>query len=180
MAVEQIINLKKERKIDTDSDKLPSVYSNEPLISWQARDHLSGERSYLWYITVIIIGLALMIWALWTFNFLFAFFVLIATVALIIASSRQPKIYNISIFPHGVEIEGLPPLYFSDIESFWIFPATNPPILSLRPRHHIQFPTYLLLENINPEKIHEVLLNYIPEQEEELPFVERLTQLIGL
>jgi hypothetical protein len=176
----RVINLKQRgAKQAVGRDEFPSAHADAPLISWQARDHVPQERSWFWYAGVVVIAAVLALWAIWTFNFLFAFFMLAAMVALLAASSRQASMYRIAVFPHGIEIEGLPTLAFTDVESFWMFPGTTPTILSLRPRHKIKFPTYLLLENVDAEKVREVLLNYIPEHEEELPFIERIHQLLG-
>lgn len=177
---DKVINLK-ERKRDTESAKesIPVISSDKPLIEWRARDHVPQERSFFWYAGIAIGSAILLGWALWSFNFLFAFFVLAAAVALFAASSRPAATYRIAVFPRGIEIEGLPMLVFADIESFWMFPDTMPIVLTLRPRHHIRFPTYLLLENVDAERVREVLLNYIPEREEEFPFTERISQWLG-
>lgn len=182
MSAERIINLKKAKPEQREAEtagELPAVQSDEPLISWKARDHVPQERSFGWYAGVVIVGAVLIAYALWTFNFLFAFFVLAAAVALIAAASRQASTYRIAVFPRGIEIEGLPTLAFADIESFWLFPDTAPTILTLRLRHRIRFPTYLLLENVDAERVRQVLLHYIPEREEELPFTERISQWLG-
>jgi hypothetical protein len=180
MAAERIVNLKKiERAKALHQEELPAIHSDEPLIAWSSRDHIPQEHGILWYAAILGLGALALFWALWTFNFIFALLVVAAVVGIFAASSRKPHVYNIKIFPAGIEIEGRPSLNFSEIESFWIFPATSPPLLFLRPRRHIKLPTYLLLENVDAEKVREVLLNYIPEREEEFPFSERISNWLG-
>jgi hypothetical protein len=181
VSAKKVVNLKikKAGESDARNSGFPAVYSDAPLISWQARDHIPRERTTLWYAAILGGGAVILFWALWTFNFLFAFFTVAAVVALFVVSSRNPQPHRIEIFPAGIEIEGLPRINFSELESFWIFPEVTPPLLFLRPRHRIKFPTYLLLENIDAEKVREILLNYIPEKEGELNFLERLSHRIG-
>ena len=192
MPAAKVVNLKKIKKeespddakiadtaISADKDKIPTISSDTPLIAWTSRDHVPPERTILWYAVILAAGAALLFWALWTFNFLFAFFIVAALIALFAVASQPPKHDRIEIFPTGIAIEGMPQIGFSEIESFWLFSEVNPPLLFLKPRRHIKFPTYLLLENVGPEEVREVLLNYIPEREEEFPFSERLSRWMG-
>jgi hypothetical protein len=178
MAAEKIVNLK-DKKSARQEEPFPAISTKEPIIAWNSRDHIPQEHSFLWYAGLTIIAILLIIWAIWTFNFLFAVFIFAATITLFAASVRPVATYQIKVFPQGIEIEGLPMLPFADIESFWIFPDTTPAMLMLRPRRHIKLPTYLLLENVDAEKVREVLLNYIPEREEEFPFSERISNWLG-
>lgn len=181
--IRRTVDLRKRAQDDasakTTAKPLPAIHSDKPLIEWSSRDHVPQKRSFIWHAGVVIVSAALIAYAILVFNFLFALFVLAASVALVVASSRPVDTHNIAIFPRGIEVEGLPSLMFADIESFWIFPDTAPAMLSLRPRHRIRFPTYLLLENVDSENVREVLLNYIPEREEEFPFMERVTRWLG-
>lgn len=157
----------------------PVVSSENPLVEWQARDHVPPERSFGWYTGIIIIAAAIIAYAVFTLNFLFAFFVVLAAAAVIAASRLKPPKYNITIFPDGVHIDSAATFTFSEIDSFWIFPGTTPPMLSLRPRKRIKMHAHILLENVDPEKVRAVLLNYLPEQEEEFPFAERISRWMG-
>lgn len=175
----KIINLQKGPEASTRAKELPSAHSETALISWSSRDHIPSDRTIWWYVFIIGGGALILFWSLWTLNFLFAFFTVLAIVALFIAAARQPHISLIEIFPAGIQVENLSLLNFSEVESFWIFPEAKPPLLYLKPRRHIKFPTYLLLENVDPEKVREILLHYIPERSEEFPFAEQVSRWFG-
>jgi hypothetical protein len=156
------------------------VSDDDVRVEWVARDRLPQEHSALWFLGLGGIAASLIAYAIWSLNFLFAAFVFLAAIALALAAARPPIHHTIRITDTGIEIEGLPRRPFTEIESFWIFRDTAPPILALKPRRKISMPTYLLLEHVDVEKVREVLLSHIPEEEEEFPFIERVSRWLGL
>lgn len=148
-------------------------------IAWTARDRVPQERSATWFLGMVGVAALLAAYAVWNLNFLFALFVILATIALILAASRPAVEHEIRITAGGIEIEGLPKRPFSEIESFWIFPDTEPPTLVLKPRRRIGMPTYLLLEHVDADKVRKALQDHIPEHEEEFPFIERIGRWLG-
>lgn len=168
---------------DTTTATTPAdttVHATQPLLTWESRDHIPQERNFWWHAIVLGAGLIIFLSAIWTLNFLLAFFAIAAIAALFASTSRKSILYRIKIFPSGIEVEKRAYLNFSEVASFWIFTEDNPPLLFLKPRRTMKFPTFLLLENINSEQVRELLLNYVPEREEEFPFYEQLMRWMKL
>jgi hypothetical protein len=184
-AMDKIVNLKRAPGSEEFSGDKMLEFSywfrsgGKPILVWESRDRLEKKFTSDWYIVLYLLFGILLIYALLTFNFMLAILSIVSAIALGVTVSQKPVKAHIGIFSDGVEIEGLDKIEFTEIESFWIFTGINPPMLVLRPRYWFRFPAYILLENIDPEKVREVLLNYLPEREEELPFVERISQLMG-
>jgi len=190
MSAEKIVDLRKTKKAGREKPEaetkpreereFPTILSEKPLISWTCRDHVPPQRSVIWFFCVGLIALALGTYAIWTQNFLFAAFIFIALFTIFFAGRREPKNFKIDIFPEGVKIDEKTLIPFTEVSSFWIFPGMQPPILNLKPKHRLKTNFHILLENIDPEDVRDVLLNYLPEKEEEYPFAERIAEMLGL
>jgi len=68
-----------------------------PEISWKAPDFEYQEKSGGWYFFSMIIALALIAFALWQNNFLFAIFVIVGELAVISLAARKPSGWKIEI-----------------------------------------------------------------------------------
>jgi len=121
------------------------------------------ERSLLWYVIAIIIGVALLIYSIITSNFLFAVILVLITVIIIIMSFNQPRMLKTVIDPTGIRIGGKKYEY-SKFKSFSVIyqpPEINTLYLEfnmpLRDRISIQ------LGDTDPNEVREYLLNYLEE-----------------
>jgi len=160
MAKSRILDLRKEPQADQ--------------ISWKSREFTgSGDESAAWFLGVLLIAAGLFIWAIWSLNFLFALFLFLATVSLIVWSRIPPKIYEFRVGQEGVWIgEKLWPM--DELESFWVFNFPDAKLLSLRPKKklssHIRMP---LTEDV-ADRVLVILRRHLSEQEENYSLIDLL------
>jgi len=148
-------------------------------ISWQAPEYEFREKTSDWFWAVIIIvasgGIASIIYK----NYLFAVFLILAAVLLLVYSIRKPEIVNFEISDNDLKIKDDVYLY-SDMVNFWI--DKN------HPRKRILINTNKLLtplidiplpDEINEEAIKNLLGEKIKEEEIKEPIFHKVMEYLG-
>lgn len=72
------------------------------VISWRAAEFKYFEKGILWYASVILAAVLLVIFALWQDNFFFAIFIVLASVVLIFLGRKRPKVVEFRITDNGI------------------------------------------------------------------------------
>ena len=73
-------------------------------IAWTAPEYDYEHREPAWYLVSILVAAVLLILALWQKNFLFAAFVLLAEMAIILGAKQLPPVWDFEISGGGVKI----------------------------------------------------------------------------
>lgn len=146
--------------------------SQDVLIQWQAKEFQQVSRPQQWYILFALIGVALVIYAFITANYLFALIVVVLAVVLNSFFHKKPKKLTVAITSEGVTVNNNFYPYGDDLASFWIL--YDPPhlkTLNFSRTSSVRSNLSLEIEDQNPMKIREILLNYLPEdiEQEEHP-----------
>ncbi len=150
----------------------------KPLISWNAPEHIHTEKNNDWYWAVGIITLTAAVLAIMLNNVVFGILIIISAFALVVHSSQKPRIFHYEINDRGIIVnESLYP--FLTLESFWIDAHQEKPKLLIK--SHKTFMPFLAIyiEEVDPEEIRDILLNYIAETEHQEPISQKLLELIG-
>ncbi len=150
----------------------------KPLISWNAPEHIHTEKNNDWYWAVGIINLTAAVLAIMLNNVVFGILIIISAFALVVHSSQKPRIFHYEINDRGIIVnESLYP--FLTLESFWIDAHQEKPKLLIK--SHKTFMPFLAIyiEEVDPEEIRDILLNYIAETEHQEPISQKLLELIG-
>jgi len=92
--------------------------SGQKEIIWRAAEYEYFQKDVLWYFVVTIIGLALIVLALWKNNFLFAIFIIISTVLFVTLGKKKPRVVEFKINDDGVGIGKSVFYKYENIESF--------------------------------------------------------------
>lgn len=174
------------------------------LASWKFSEFIKPERTKAWYFWALLIVGGLFIWAIITFNFLFALVILMIVFILLLHNKREPQELEFKITEDGLVIarslnrnEGrqsnpvvndkaiVSQRFYSykEIKSFYII--YEPPQVktlyfqlksSLRPRLSIP------LETQNPLKIRKILLKYLEEdlEKDTEPLSDQLARILKL
>ena len=71
------------------------------LIGWEVDEYRRHDRPFRWYITITVIGVALILYALLTANFLFAIIILLFGVISFLAGLREPERVDVHITNNG-------------------------------------------------------------------------------
>ena len=153
------------------------------IINWMVPEYEAYERSKSWYIAASIIAVIVLIYALWTANFLFVVIIVLAATVIILNDNGNPENVGFAIADEGLII-GQKFIDFDELKNFSIIykPRQNTKQIYfefhnvLRPRLSIQ------LNNMNPLKIRDILLNYLQEdlERENEPFSERIGKLFKI
>ena len=147
------------RKSKKDYKKGPfgNVY-----LEWNMAEFQKPKRTTSWYFVMIAIAGFLIIYSIFTANFLFALIVIIAVFILLLKIFEQPRKLKIQIADSGIII-GNQYIRYEQINSFWLI--YDPPIVkklffslkTLMPDISID------LDDVNPVAIRKRLLKYLDE-----------------
>ena len=92
--------------------------SRQPaIVEWQAPAFRYYLKDVSWYWLSFIIAILLTAFAVWQKNFLFAIFILLAEISVLILARRQPELIKFKVDDKGIAIAGKVYL-FSDLENF--------------------------------------------------------------
>ena len=150
----------------------------EPLISWNAPQHFYIEKRPDWYWAVGIITLALAAVAFIFGQVITGLFVVVAAVALVLHASRPPRIVYYEVNDRGLLVDDV--LYpFLSLESFWIPHDEFPPKLLIKSRKLLMPLITIIIDEVDPEEIREVMLRYIAETEHREPFLHHVLERLG-
>lgn len=90
-------------------------------ITWQAPAFKYYPKDVSWYWMSFIIAILVMAFAIWQKNFLFAIFIFLAEISVLILARRQPESIKFKINDKGITI--IDKIYlFNDLEKFCLRP----------------------------------------------------------
>ena len=155
----------------------------EALHSWIVPEYMQHERPRLWYIAASIIGCILIIFSLFSSNFLFAVIVIIGALIVIIHDGQKPAKVKITITNEGIII-GRNFYGFNGLKNFATVEKKNENIKNLyferksATGQRISIP----LDGMEIDTIKTTLLKYLPLDKErtDIPFSEQLSRLLKL
>ena len=150
----------------------------QPLISWDAPEHIHTEKNNDWYWAVGIITITAAALAFIFNNIIFGIFIIVGAFALVVHASKKPRIIHVEINDRGVVIDSV--LYpFLSLESFWIDAHERPAKVLIK--SHKTFMPYITIhiEDVDPEQVRDVLLNYIAETEHHEPLSQKILERFG-
>jgi hypothetical protein len=150
----------------------------QPLISWDAPEHLYREKNNDWYWAVGIITITAVVLAFIFNNIIFGIFILVSAFSLVIHATKKPRIIHYEINDRGVVVNNT--LYpFLTLESFWIDAHERPGKILIK--SHKTFMPFITIhiEEVDPEEVRDILLNYISETEHHEPLSQKLLERFG-
>jgi len=147
------------------------------MLKWQAKEFKKQNKSLAWYITCGAIFLALIFFAVSQKSPLMALVFVLIAVTVYLFAQKEPKKINFAITKAGIKIQDQ--IYsYDDLESFWIF--YDPPRvkkLSLKSKKVLMPYISMPLDKQNPVKLRKILLEFLPEKEQEESILENLLPL---
>lgn len=152
------------------------------VFAWGVNEYEKHDRPKRWYVIAGIIGVALLLYAVISGNYLFALVVVLFGIILFLQDVQAPLEVSVALTDTGVII-GSKFYPFSEFKNYWIiynppevknlYLATNSLI-----KHRLQIP---LLEN-DPRPIRDFLNQFVVEdlEQEEEPLSDRLGRLFKI
>jgi hypothetical protein len=150
----------------------------DTLHQWTIKEYEDHSREKRWYIIMSVFGSALVLFGLFSGNFLFALIIILFAIILYLQAQRQAPAVLISITDLGILI-GSRFYSYGELENFYLI-YEPPQVKSLffetqslyRPR--IQIP----LQDMNPLDVRKSLLSFLEEdlEKEEEPFSDQFAR----
>lgn len=144
-------------------EKIKATDHGEVFFSWQFPEFVQYDRGRGWYLTAGLISLALIIWSVWTANFLFALGLIIIALIVALHENRDPLTVNFEINEDGIKLADKF-FEYKEIKDFFII-YEPPAVKDL----HFEFDSYLRprlaipLQDNDPVEVRAVLLRQLPE-----------------
>jgi len=139
----------------------------ETLMMWNVKEFERYTRGQWWYIIAISLGVICVLYAIFSSNFLFALFVILAAIVLYQQSVSVPMDVPFEITEAGIVL-GTRFYAWDELESFTIL--YQPPevkILRIATKTMYTPSIQVSLEDMNPIEVRETLLEFLKENTEE-------------
>lgn len=155
----------------------PAELYGEEFVGWDVPEYPRYKRGSLWYAGMSLAGIALLIYAVASANFLFALIIMMFALIVYLTSVVEPKVVRFAVTETGVRL-GTSHRTFRDINRFWV--VYQPPQVrslyiefksAMRPRMIID------LRDMNPNEVRRVLGSFVAEDLSE--DTEPLSDFIG-
>ncbi len=150
----------------------------QTLIKWHFPEFEKPERSMSWYIVMLTIFVALLIYSTVTLNFLFAIIIIMVVIILFLHQRKDPLELEIKITEAGIEI-GEKFYAYKDLDKFFII--YEPPEISnlyLEFKNKLKPSLSIPLKKENPIKVRDILIDFLAENvdQEDEPSSDSLTR----
>ena len=140
-----------------------TIDAGAPMMSWESWEFPRSERSKRWYITASVVGLFLILYAVFTANFIFGVIVLMFAVITLLQDLKKPARLPAHITSKGL-VFGDDFYPFEEIRDFSLTydpPTINTLYVSFHSR--LQPMLSIGLEELNPNDVRATLLPFVFE-----------------
>lgn len=154
------------------------ILTGDILHAWQVKEYEEHDRPTSWYIFMGSIGLLLVIYGLFSGNFIFSLIIILAGIIFFIQSSQQPQDVPIFISELGIGI-GNRFYKYSELEDFYIiYRPDEIKMLFIETKTSLRPLLRIALNDNNPLEIRDTLDNYLVEnfEKEVEPLSEALSR----
>jgi hypothetical protein len=155
---------------------------NQEKITWETFDVFNSPKSNDWFWGLGIIALTGIVLSIYFKNYSFAILIAVASLAIFLASKRQPKIVQYEINRRGIKIGDM--LYtFGTLISFHIIdetPDRYDRVLIRSKKAFMPILTVPLAGAIDPMLVRDYLIQYLHEEDMDEPFSHLLTEKLGI
>jgi len=160
-----------------------TIMDNQKIISWEVLEYEKYERSKIWYVVASLVAALLLLYSILTSNFLFAIIIVASVIIIILHDGQEPTLIKIDLTDEGV-IVGKKFYDYDEIKNFSIIykPRQNVKNLYFEFKNSFKHRLSIPLNNIDPLRVRDTLLQYIEEDLERTnqPLSEGLAQLFKL
>jgi hypothetical protein len=159
-----------------------STNPGKVVFEWFIKEYEQYDRGNRWYLVMILAGVLLVIYALFTANYLFALVIILFGIVLYVHEMQPPLEVYFAITETGIII-GRKFYKFSELGSFWMI--YNPPDvknLYFRIKNVVRYRLKIPLHNFDPRPIRDYIKQYLIEEmdQEEEPISDRLARILKI
>ncbi|MBD3311632.1 MAG: hypothetical protein GF349_04015 [Candidatus Magasanikbacteria bacterium] len=156
-----------------------SVLTGKILHNWKIEEFEKFNRSRRWYIFMIILGLALVLYGVFSGNFLFSLIIILFSIIIFLQSHQEPTEVPFGISELGIMI-GNRFYEYNELEKFYIIydpPETKSLFIDTKSttRPLLRIP----LKDNDPLKVRSTLKQYLEEdiEKEEEPYSDKFARV---
>ena len=147
-------------------------------IVWEAPEYIYQRKSRDWYWKMGIVAFGIAAAAYILHNILFGILIIIASFTVALFGAKQPETLRISISSKGVRVNNQ--LYpFSELDAFCILDRIIEPKILLQSKGLLHSLVSIPLGKADPDEIHEMLSQYLREEEMDESFTQRIIDKTG-
>ena len=148
-------------------------------VSWKSLEYKKKEKTADWYWAVIIIALSIAVIAFILEDGFFAILIIIAVGTLLMFSTQDPKIIDISLDQRGLIIDK--EMYpYATLEDFWVdITEEHSPKILFKSKKLIMPLIIVPLDEYHHLDIRDFLLQYLPEKEMHEPTSHKIMEKLG-
>jgi len=152
------------------------------IYQWNVKEYEPQERNRRWHIFMGIIAVLLVLFGVWTANYLFVLIVILFGIIVMLHGVQEPINVNFAVTQMGIVVGNIYYRY-SELDSFWII-YHPPEVKNLyfsfdrMVKHRLLIP----LHDFDPRPIRDHLAQFLEEdlEQEEEPFSDRIARLFHL
>jgi len=149
----------------------------EVLMDWEFDEFESPNRGVVWYLAATIIGGLMLLVAIWTHNYIFGVIIILVALIYFLYDVHDAPRVGFGITTNGILI-GRKFFRYKDLANFWIvYHPGEVEKLFFKPSRLTIAELSIPLEDQDPLQIRELLLQYLPENQEEDD--EPLSETVG-
>jgi hypothetical protein len=158
------------------------VNTGKVVFSWLFKEYEQYVRSKRWYLVALVVCVALVVYALFSANYLFALVIILFGIVMYLHEMQPPMDVYFGITETGV-ILGKKFYKFSELEGFWVI--YNPPEvknLYFRLKNVVKFRVKIPLLDFDPNPIRDYMKRFLIEEaeQEEEPLSDRLARILKI
>lgn len=146
--------------------------------SWNTVEYFHTEKTNDWYWIVGIVTLSAALIAVILNNVIFAILIIVSAFTLSIFASRRPDVVSVTIDKLGVTF-GRTRYPYSNLESFWLETRDGYPRLLLKSKKVFMPFVVIHTEDEDTEEIKNMMSQYLPEEENTEPLLEKVLIYLG-
>jgi hypothetical protein len=154
---------------------------NNVIVEWEGREYDHSPKSADWYWALGIVAVAGIVACVLFGNYLFAFLIIAAVIAIALHAAKQPPIHRFRLVENGLAIgDMLHP--FESMISFSVLEDIEgklPPILSIKTENwhspHLMIP----LSGVDADAIYAYFLHHVDEEEHKHSFSDVVAAWLG-
>ena len=148
-------------------------------ISWQGYEYEHHEKSGDWIWALGIIAISSAVTAIIFKNLLFALLILVGAFTIALFSAKRPHLVHFEISRRGITIDDT--LYpFTTLESFWIDEDEHGHQTPIVKSQRVLVPyIFIPLKEIEGDEIHDMLSEYLAEEELHEPISHKILEFFG-
>jgi len=150
--------------------------SHKILHQWRALEYNHSKKSAIWSASIIIVAISFIIIGIWKYDITIIILAILGGFTILRFGHKKPKNIVFTIRNDGLQINNKLREY-KNIKSFWIFEEYNE--LALHGQKKIMPLIHINLGSEDKKRIKELLLKFLPIEEENYPIHDIFARFIG-